>query len=362
MKRVGFFMLMFAVLALGTATACESQRELTIPSEKVPVPVGKYGSVLRFADGRILLSTIDSPSYKSGRLRYYSITQEQFVDVPVPADPRCRKTQYISSTALPDGTLGFNMICHGYWPNRPLGGDGASFIVSYDWESGEIKPIVAEPLPYRAVDFSWNPEMTRGVQGIGSLLSTIYWITPTGMKPMTVTIGAGEQSWSLDENLVAMNDERLDNTDVGIARTPVWSPDGRLVAFWASTDVIGRSGMSRARGSYGLYLLDPRTFQLQKLLENVRNTTRPVWSPDSHWLVFAGDRGSSRDSLWLTDLGGGPPHLVGKGNNFDIFNAFNGWGWLSDREIIVTMCVNPDCEYTEVIKYDVRDIVGSAQN
>lgn len=79
-----------------------------------------------------------------------------------------------------------------------------------------------EPLPFGVGDFSWNPNMTRGVLEIGSLLSTIVWLTPAGMELMTITIGSGEQSWSLEENLAAMYDDRIDNSEVGIARDPVW--------------------------------------------------------------------------------------------------------------------------------------------
>lgn len=203
-----------------------------------------------------------------------------------------------------------------------------------------------------------------GVLSFGSLLGTITWITPTAMEPMTITIGMGEQSWSLDENLVVMEDYRRGNdrtTEVGIARNPAWSPDGRFVAFWASTNVIGRSGMSRARGAYGLYLLDPDTLQLQQILDSVRNTSSLVWSPDSQWLVFSGDIGASREGLWLISVDGNTLQFVDKGAGFDFYSTFNGWNWLNNQEIIATRCLDSNCDQTEVVKYDVSEIVGLVQ-
>src|SRR5690606_22387594 len=178
-----------------------------------------------------------------------------------------------------------------YWPEQPVGQDDARFIMAYDWETRTFEQLVAEPLPFESSFFSWNPEMTRGVQTLGSLLATITWLTPKGMEPISVTIGTGEQSWSLDEHLSVMEDygRSINRTsEVGIARTPTWSPDGRFVALWASSNLIGRSGMSRARATYTLYLLGPDTLQLQPILENVQNTAPLVWSPDSQWLAFTG--------------------------------------------------------------------------
>lgn len=345
-------------------TACILRNEPTVPAQQLSVPSDNYGTVLRFPNGKILIQAGRLSSQKPDVLRYYALDEESFIEVLFKDDPRCRLTEYGLSTALPDGRLGLSEICRGRWPEQPIGRDGARYIVAYDWESSAIEQIVVEPLPYESLTFSWNPELTRGVQGIGSLLGTITWLTPTGMEPMTVTIGTGEQSWSLDENLIVMDDYRRGNdrsAEVGIARNPAWSPDGRFVAFWASTNVIGRSGMSRARGIYGLYLLDPDTLQLRQILNNVRNTGHLIWSPDSQWLLFTGDIGSSRNTLWLISVDGHTLQWVDKGADFDLYPPFNGWNWLNDLEIIATRCLDANCDRSEVIKYDVSKIVTTAQ-
>lgn len=344
--------------------ACVSIQEPSLPAQQLPVPPDLYRTVLRFPNGEIWLAVGREPSYESQMARYYILQEERFVDIPLPDDPRCERTKYTSPMALPNGKLGFSMICGSYWSDRPIGQDNALFIVAYDWETGVFEQIVEEPLFLEASSSSWNPEMTRGALGIASLLGTVAWVTPTGMEPMTITIGTGEQSWSLAENLVVMEDYRHGNdrtAEVGISYNPEWSPDGRSIAFWASTNVIGQSGMSRARGSYSLYLLAPDTSELQQILENVQNMTTLVWSPDSQWLAFTGDIGATKEALWLISADGNTLQFIDKGAGFDFYSTFYGWNWLNNREIIATRCLDSNCDRTEVVKYDVSEIVDPVQ-
>lgn len=361
----------FLILGIGTLcvvffAACTPLQKSGIPAQQLSVPPGNYRirTILRFPDGEIWLPVGEELSYESQMARYYSVQEEQIIDIPLPADPRCERTKYTAPTALPDGKLGFSMICGSYWSDRPIGQDDALFIMAYDRETGIFEQIVEEPLSLEASSSSWNPDMTRGVLGIGTLLGTIAWVTPIGMEPMRVTIGTGKQSWSLAESLVVIDDYSLGNdrtTEVGIARNPAWSPDGRFIAFWASTNVIGRDGMARARGTYSLYLLDPDTLHLQQILENVQNMTILVWSPNSQWLAFTGDIGSAKNGLWLISADGNRLQFVDKGAGFDFYSTFNGWNWLNNEEIIATRCLDSNCDQTEVIEYDASGIVNPVQ-
>lgn len=353
------------IMLMAVLTACVSIQEPGLSAQQLSVPAGYYGTILRFPDGKILLTVGREPSYEFQMARYYLLSEDRFINIHLPDDPRCGRTEYTATTDLPNGNLGFSMICGSYWTDRPIGQDDARFIMAYNWETGAIEQIVAEPLPVDTWVPSWNPAMDRGVLSLGSLLGTITWITPTGMEPMTLTIGTEEdQSWSLDENLAVMEDYRRGNdrtSEVGIARNPEWSPNGRFIAFWASTNVIGRSGMSRARGSYSLYLLNPDTLQLQKILENVESVGSLVWSPNSQWLAFVGDIGTTKESLWLIFTNGNALQFVDKGAGFDFYSTFNGLNWLNNQEIIATRCLDMNCDQAEVIKYDVSEMIGSIQ-
>lgn len=348
-------------LLIALLTACVPIQNSGLPAQQLHVPDGYYGNILRFPDGEIFIQTGRLSSQKVNALRYYKLSEERLVEIALQDDHRCRLTEYSAPTVLPDGRLGLSEICRGYWSDRPIGQDDARFIIAYDWETGGIEQIVKEPLSFQSSSFSWNLKMTRGVQGISSLLGTITWLTPMGMAPMTVTISTNGQPWMLDENLRVMEDYRLGSdrtTEVGIARSPAWSPNDRFIAFWASTNVIGHSGMLRAQGTYSLYLLNPDTLQSQKILENIQNVTHLVWSPNSQWLAFTGDIGTSKDTLWLTSVDGRILQPVDKGGNLDLYPAFNGWNWLNNQEIIATRCLDLNCDQTEVVIYDVRSIVS----
>ncbi len=56
---------------------------------------------------------------------------------------------------------------------------------------------------------------------------------------------------------------------------PVWSPDGRLLAFAAAID----------GPSADLYVYNPSSNTLRRLTDGVNQAADPEWSPDSRWIV-----------------------------------------------------------------------------
>jgi Tol biopolymer transport system component len=56
-----------------------------------------------------------------------------------------------------------------------------------------------------------------------------------------------------------------------------FSPDGKLLAFWACTDGVE---------SCGIYVLDTVTLQATKLIDRPPAATYFAWSPDSKYLSF----------------------------------------------------------------------------
>lgn len=127
---------------------------------------------------------------------------------------------------MSDNRLGLVQVCYSRWPDNPQGRQDGHYLVAYDWETGQVEQMVANPLSDRlaASSFSWNPDFTQGVQTIGGGRNTIWWITSEGPLPMNLVIGEGRKSWSLAENLRIMDsmDQEVyfNEYDVGDAHTP----------------------------------------------------------------------------------------------------------------------------------------------
>lgn len=137
----------------------------------------------------------------------------------LPKDLPCTKgTDYAYLGHLPDGRLGFTKYCK---RSENFPNESSAYLVAYDLQTHEIRPLVNAPLPYYADYFSWNPEMTRGVMQIyQTVAGTIFWITPEGGAPMDVVVSDGKRAWSL-----AMDYPNwADDPPSGIAAYPAWSP------------------------------------------------------------------------------------------------------------------------------------------
>ena len=81
------------------------------------------------------------------------------------------------------------------------------------------------------------------------------------------------------------------------ARQPVWSPDGKTIAFFAYRD-----------GGYDLWSIKPDGSEQKKLTTGPFDDRDPMWSPDGTKIAFASDRGvPGKDSynIWTLDLASG---------------------------------------------------------
>ncbi len=81
------------------------------------------------------------------------------------------------------------------------------------------------------------------------------------------------------------------------ARQPVWSPDGKTIAFFAYRD-----------GGYDLWSIKPDGSDQRKLTTGPFDDRDPMWSPDGAKIAFASDRGvPGKDSynIWTLDIATG---------------------------------------------------------
>ncbi len=88
--------------------------------------------------------------------------------------------------------------------------------------------------------------------------------------------------------------------------SPSWSPDGRAIVFVSNRPW----GSKRIQGTGGLWTLRPDTGQIDLLLqEETVYHARPVWSPDGRKIAYASFR-SGHNELWVMSASDGNPHRL----------------------------------------------------
>ncbi len=74
--------------------------------------------------------------------------------------------------------------------------------------------------------------------------------------------------------------------------TPVWSPDGKLIAFTSD-----RSGRPQ------IYVMNADGSNLHRVSQGSAADFSPTWSPDGNWIAFASTRNGSTD-IYMMDVNG----------------------------------------------------------
>jgi dipeptidyl aminopeptidase/acylaminoacyl peptidase len=85
---------------------------------------------------------------------------------------------------------------------------------------------------------------------------------------------------------------------------PKLSPDGTTVAYTV-TELDGEKNREYAR----IWLLDLATEKSRPLTSGTAKDLNPVWSPDGRWLAFTSDR-TEKTQLWVAPVDGGEPQQV----------------------------------------------------
>ncbi|HOC22199.1 MAG TPA: hypothetical protein PKL16_11920 [Anaerolineae bacterium] len=112
------------------------------------------------------------------------------------------------------------------------------------------------------------------------------------------------------------NERVMAPADAGHGYPPVWSPDGRQVAF-----VVRENAEDSAADVAALYL-ESNVYLADATSGSVRTVTRfegaltdgPAWSPDGAWLAFSTDAGGVAD-VWLVEVTSGEVQQITRSAN-----------------------------------------------
>jgi len=201
---------------------------------------------------------------------------------------------------------------------------------------------------------SWSPDSHYIVYEADCQGSYDIWVvSSSGGHPKQLTLTSGqderEPDWSHDGSRIAyrinvvgsdrnadgvlwvMNADGSDANGLGIwGRSPVWSPDGRRLAF-----------MSEQSGGWEIYVYDFQAGTANRVTDCSANCRWPAWSPDGRYVIYhstTGPGSTDADTIWYVSASGGSPTRVVSGYHAGrpSWSSHGTIAFNSDRGIEVT--------------------------
>jgi WD40 repeat protein len=278
------------------------------PRHTVPIKqaAGFFFDVAWLTNGWMLVSYEIAPSKPGsiGEVWRFHPDGTAFQRVALPQDATCRQTEYRFPSALPDGRFTALKTCWAPFDVLPV---AQETVVAADAASGATSILADLHNDAHPTHISWDPKLDRAIASDSSgICATMYWLSRQGVEFPSIKIGDGTRSWRLDDPLLR-DANRCGDPSLGRAQFPQWSPDGKTIAFVASPQTIGLRDQDRLDAPWNLYVMDLLQQQPRALVTNIRGPSNPAWSPDSHWLAFAGDLPGKGRATWLLAASGGAP-------------------------------------------------------
>ncbi len=338
------------VAILSFLFSCERRINQSNLGLKMNYPLVNYAGIGWLDESKLAAFVSDENVGVSG---YYLENDDHFYSLHLPpfvAELDCNGVEdinYSHPSLLPDGRLGLinSCISRGDPP-----GQKRQYMVAYNFQTKATNLLVKEPLPnYLSNGFTWNPDMTQGLQQIyGGLNGTIYWMSSEKIMPVDFAISDGKRSFLPAKDFPQFSD----SSEQGIVFSPVWSPNGRTIAFFVTLDAIGRNGFIRSDGEYKIFFMDPIEQKPVPVADKIYHPSKLIWSPDSTWLAFVGEYGASKmHGLWLYSTNLRKVYFIASG-------IFENIAWSPDgNRIAATKCEsnhpNQICERYEIWEYNL---------
>ena len=312
----------------------------------MPVPPDAYFGITWLPSDWIVVALWEEPDAPGSIFTLWRLRPDgtNFERLAVDPGRECDITSYSAPTALADGRLAALERC-------TVNDNAELSIVAFDIDSLERQELSA--LGYAPAWFAWNPTLDRGLFESGSeLCQSLAWMTRDGMEPAEITVRDGDREFRLDEAF-----EPEGECDGGRANWPAWSPDGEEVAFMASPQSVGFTGMRRLDVPWNLYVVGVGESEARRIGDfEVRYPRGLTWSPDGAWLAFSGEVSGQGEGTWLFER---ETERVTNVSN----RAMDWLAWSSDGVELVAI-FDPDPSETppafELIRIDLAAALAEA--
>ena len=160
---------------------------------------------------------------------------------------------------------------------------GSPALFSLELVDGKAR---GEPLSLRSELWGMKPMRSLGD-------GTLFYSVPTGSRDIFVA-GYDPATGKLVSNPQGITQRKGENH-----RRPVWSPDGRFVAFLTNTAEPNRIGTTE------ITILSPETGERRRLAPKVGYINALAWTPDGKALVFPSEDLKSRHGFFRLDFATG---------------------------------------------------------
>lgn len=257
------FILAGLCLVLGIVAVWANQgimKQVELPRRIVPSLSGVYGQgnygTITWVDDLLITDYENRPiqlsTVYSTKLWQLHPDGTDMHEMELPPYPGCRENGYAAPTRLPDGRLGYAVLCNA--------GDGLKpslYIAAYDIKTKQATPLLKSPLHTFNVGgggFSWDPSMTRAL----------------------ITDGKG---YFDVERLMIVTTDTAQYMDVPgpVSYAGTWSPDGKRIAF-----IGGGKGFS---SPFNLYIMNSNGTDMHTIETNLHGVTNLAWSLDGRFII-----------------------------------------------------------------------------